>query len=185
MDKKMIQIFKPYMGQEEINAIGAVIRSGWIGLGPKTVEFENKFAKFCGVKYAIGVNSATSALDLAMRLLRIGHGDEVIVPTMTFVSTAHVVAYNLATPIFADIDPVTMNIDFNDVIEKISPRTKAIIPVHYSGRPVDMDNLKKIIKKIPIVEDCAHAAGALYKGKSVGSLGSIGCFSFGWNGQNV
>ncbi|MBI4765598.1 MAG: DegT/DnrJ/EryC1/StrS family aminotransferase [Deltaproteobacteria bacterium] len=174
----MIEIFKPFMGQAEIKAIGEVIRSGWIGLGPKTAEFENKFAKFCGVQYAIGVNSATSALDLAMRLLKIGHGDEVIVPTMTFVSTAHVVAYNLATPIFADIDPITMNIDFKDVLRKVSKRTKAIIPVHYSGRPVDMDQLKEIAVDIPLVEDCAHATGARYKEKSVGGLGNIGCFSF-------
>jgi perosamine synthetase len=174
----MIQVFKPYMGQEEIDAVAEVIRSAWIGLGPKTAEFERRFAQFCGVDYSVGVNSATAALDLAMKLLHINHGDEVIVPTMTFVSTAHVVVYNLATPIFADVDPVTMNIDFGDVEQKITSRTKAIIPVHYSGRPVDIDGLRSIAGDIPIVEDCAHATGARYRGKPVGGLGDIGCFSF-------
>ncbi len=174
----MINVFKPTMGEEEVAAVAAVLRSGWIGLGPRTAEFENRFAEFCQVKYAVGVNSATAALDLAMRLLHISHGDEVIVPTMTFVSTAHVVAYNLATPIFVDVDPQTLNLDLDEVKRRIGPRTKAIIPVHFGGRPVDIDELKKIAGSIPIVEDCAHATGALYKGKPVGGLGAIGCFSF-------
>jgi perosamine synthetase len=166
------------MGQDEIDAVSEVIRSNWIGLGPKTAEFEAKFAEYCRVKYCVGVNSATAALDLALKLLHINPGDEVIVPTMTFVSTAHVVAYNLALPVFADVDVHTMNVDLQDVENKISCKTKAIIPVHYSGRPVDMDKLKIIAKGIPIVEDCAHATGAKYKGKPVGGIGEIGCFSF-------
>lgn len=175
----MIQVFKPCMGQQEIDEVAKVIRSGWIGLGPKTAEFEKRFAEFCGVEHAVGVNSATAALDLAMKLLQINHSDEVIVPTMTFVSTAHVVAYNLATPIFADVDPTTMNISLEDVARKITPRTKAIIPVHYGGRPVDVDALQEIVSSnVAIVEDCAHATGSKYKGKPVGGLGDIGCFSF-------
>jgi perosamine synthetase len=166
------------MGEEEIKAVSDVLRSGWIGLGPKTAEFEKQFAAYCGARFAVGVNSATAALDLAMKLLHVSHRDEVIVPTMTFVSTAHVVAYNLATPIFADVDPKTMNIDLEDVKRKICSRTKAIIPVHYGGRPVAMDELKNICGEIPIVEDCAHACGARFKGKPVGGLGTIGCFSF-------
>jgi perosamine synthetase len=166
------------MDQEEIDAVADVLKSGWIGLGPKTEEFENNFSDYIGVDDAVGVNSATAALDLALKLLRINHGDEVIVPTMTFVSTAHVVAYNLATPIFADIDPVTLSIDIDDVEKKITKRTKAIIPVHYSGRPVDMDRLKEVAGEIPIIEDAAHACGAEYKGRKCGSLGDIGCFSF-------
>ena len=174
----MIQVFKPCMGQEEVDAVSKVLLSGWIGLGPKTAEFEERFSDYIGVDYTVGVNSATSALDLALKLLHINQGDEVIVPTVTFVSTAHVVAYNLGTPIFADVDPVTLSIDIEDVKRKISPRTKAIIPVHYGGRPCDMDSLKQAVGDIPIIEDAAHAAGAEYKGRKCGSIGDIGCFSF-------
>jgi perosamine synthetase len=175
---KHIRVFKPCIGQEEIDAVTEVLRSGWIGLGPKTDEFEKRFAQFCNVEYAVGVNSGTAALDLAMKLLGVNHGDEVIVPTITFVSTAHVVSYNLGTPIFADVDPLTMNIDPEDAKHKISRRTKALIAVHYAGRPADLEALKLVAQDIPIVEDCAHATGAKYRGKPVGGLGSIGSFSF-------
>ena len=177
----MISLFKPQVGEEELQAIKEVFESGWLGLGPKTAEFEDIFAKYIGSDYAVGVNSATSALDLSLKLLNVKHGDEVIVPTITFVSTAHVVAYNLATPIFVDVDK-NLLMDVKDVARKITPRTKAIIPVHYGGRPVDMDKLfETAITKdgsIPIIEDAAHACGSTYKGKKCGSLGDIGCFSF-------
>ncbi len=174
----MIQVFKPNYDEQEIDAVADVLRSGWVGLGPKTAQFEKEFADFIGVDYCIGLNSCTAALDMALKLLGINHGDEVIVPTMTFVSTAHCVSYNLATPIFADIDEDTLNIDIADVADKISQRTKAIIPVHYGGRPVDMDTLRDAAGDIPIIEDCAHASGAKYKGRPAGGLGTIGCFSF-------
>jgi len=174
----MIQIFAPYIEKEELNAIKEVFDSAWLGLGPKTAEFEKRFAEYIGVKFAVGVNSCTAALDLSLKLLNVGKNDEVIVPTMTFVSTAHAVVYNQAMPVFADINEKTLSIDLDDVRKKITAHTKAIIPVHYSGRAVDMDALKKIAKNIPIIEDAAHACGAEYKGKKCGSLGDIGCFSF-------
>lgn len=174
----MIPVFRPFYGPEEERAVTEVLRSGWVGLGPKTGEFEQRFAEFCGAEYCVGLNSGTAALDMALKLLGINHGDEVIVPTMTFVSTAHAVAYNLAIPVFADIEYDTLNIDPEDVKRKITPRTRAIIAVHYSGRPADMDELKRMARGIPIIEDCAHAAGAKYKGKPVGTIGELGCWSY-------
>lgn len=174
----LIPVFKPWYDQREIDAIAEVVRSGWVGLGPRTAQFEKEFAAYIGTPHCVGLNSGTAALDMAMRLLGINHGDEVIVPTVTFVSTAHCVAYNLATPIFADVCPDTLCLDPADVARRITQRTKAIIAVHYGGRPVDMDRLKAVAGSIPIVEDCAHAVGSTWDGKSVGTLGRFGCFSF-------
>lgn len=174
----MIQLFKPYMGDEEVQAVSEVIRSGWIGLGPKTAEFEKQMAQFIGVPYMVGLNSATAALDIAIRLLNIGPGDEVLVPTMTFVSTAHAVVYSGATPIFVDVDKATLNLDMNDVVRKITPRTKAIIAVHYGGRPVDIDTLRSIAGPIPIIGDAAHACGSEFKKRKVGAAEDIACYSF-------
>ena len=173
----MISLFKPFMGDEELESLRDIFHSGWIGLGPKTEQFEKEFAEYIGTKYMVGMNSATAALDIAVRLLDIHHGDEVLVPTNTFVSTAHVVAYNLATPIFVDIDE-NFNMDIEDVERKITERTKAIIPVHYSGRPVGLDKLRSVSGNIPIIEDSAHAAGSKYKGAHCGSIETLGCFSF-------
>lgn len=174
----MIQVFKPDIGDEEVAAVSEVLRSGWLGLGPKTAEFEKRFSAYIGTEAAVGVNSGTSALDLALQLLHISHNHEVIVPTFTFVSTAHVVAYNLATPVFADVDPDTLTISLDDVAAKITPRTRAILPVHYGGRPVDIDALRAVADGIPVVEDCAHACGSSLRERKAGSLGDVGCFSF-------
>lgn len=176
----MIQVFKPSITEKEIEAVIKVLKSGWLGLGPRTAEFEEKFAKYIGAPYAVGLNSGTAALHLALRLLELKEGDEVIVPTITFVSTAHVVLYNGAKPVFADVAEDTLCIDIEDVKRKITDRTKAIIPVHYAGHPCDMDELYNIATQsnIRIIEDAAHACGAEYKGKKIGSISELTCFSF-------
>src|SRR3989338_10499685 len=133
----MIQIFKPSITRKEIKAVEKVMKSGWLGLGPKTAEFEEKFAEYVGAKYAVGTNSGTAALHLALVALGIGRGDEVLVPTITFISTAHVVLYTGAKPIFVDVDEDTLCINIRDLVKKITPRTKVIIPVHYGGHPCD------------------------------------------------
>ena len=175
----MIPVFKPSMGRAEADAVAAVMASGWIGLGPKTAEFERAFAGYVGAPHCVGLNSGTAALDLAMILAGVGPGDEVIVPTITFVATAHAVLHRGAKVIFADVDPGTLNISFDDVAAKLTPRTKAVVPVHYAGRPVDVRALKKLVgERVAVIEDCAHAAGASYYGRRVGAEGNLSCFSF-------
>ena len=175
----MIPIFRPSMGQDEIDAVTEVIKSGWIGLGPKTKEFELRFAEYIGCKYAIGLNSCTSALQLALNVLGIDNG-EVITSPITFVSTAHAILYNNALPIFGDIEKDTLNIKPMDIRKKVTKNTKAIIPIHYGGYPCDMNEIQDIANQnnLYIIEDAAHACGAEYKGKKAGSLSDIGCFSF-------
>jgi perosamine synthetase len=174
----IIKLFQPAIGDAELEAVADVLRSGWLGLGPRTAEFEERFATYIGTKFAVGLNSGTSALDVALRLLDISEDDEVIVPTLTFVSTAHVVAYNLAKPVFADVDSTSLGISVEDVAAKLTRRTRAILPVHYGGRPVDIDALRSAADGVPIVEDCAHACGSSLQGRKAGSLGHMGCFSF-------
>lgn len=176
----MIPVFKPSITEEEIQAVTEVLKSGWLGLGPKTAEFEKKFADYVGSQFAVGVNSCTAALHLALNVLGIGQGDEVIVPTITFVSTAHAVVYNGAKPVFADVCEDTLCMDVEDVKRKVGKKTKVILPVHYGGHPCDMDKLSEIglQKGIAVVEDAAHACGAEYKGKKIGSISELTCFSF-------
>lgn len=175
----MIPIFRPSMDEEEKEAVAETLRSGWIGLGPRTKEFEERFASYIGVKYAIGVNSCTAALHLSLNVLGIDSG-EVITTPLTFVSTAHVILYVNATPVFADVQEDTLNVDPFDVEKKVTERTKAIIPVHYGGHACDMDEILEVASEhgLYVVEDDAHAMGAEYKGKKLGSLGDLGCFSF-------
>lgn len=178
MQTRNIPISLPHTGEEEWLAAKEPIMSGWLTAGPKVREFEEIFAKRHGVKYAMAVTSATTALHLALVALDIKQGDEVIVPAFTWISTANVVLYCGATVVFVDVDRTTFNMDVNDLKRKITAKTKAIIPVHLFGLCADMDAIKKVSGNIPLVEDGACAAGAGYKGQPAGSLGTLGCFSF-------
>lgn len=173
-----IQISQPVTGKEEWQATKEPLMSGWLTAGPKVREFEQLFAERHNVKHAIAVTSATTALHLALVALGVGEGDEVIVPTFTWVSTANVVLYCGAKPVFCDIDVKTFNIDPEQLKAKITSKTKAIIPVHLFGLCADMDRIKEIAGNIPLIEDGACAAGAAYKNTPAGGLGTIGCFSF-------
>lgn len=179
--KREIPFGKPQIDEETIQEVTGVLRSGWLTHGPKSKEFEEKFAEYCGSKYAIAVGSCTAALHLSLKALGITKGDEVIVPAQTHVATAHAVMYTGATPVFADVETETYNISLESIKEKITGKTKAIMPVHFAGQPCKMDEIMKIADEhgLYIVEDAAHALGAKYKGKTVGSLGTeAACFSF-------
>lgn len=176
--KRNIPISLPVTGQDEWEATREPLMNGWLTSGPKVRQFEELFAARHEVKYAFAVTSATTALHLALVALNIQAGDEVIVPAFTWVSTANVVLYCGATIVFADVDLITFNMDPEDLRKRITPRTKAIIPVHLFGLCADMDAIKIIAGNIPLIEDAACAAGAAYKGVPAGALGTIGCFSF-------
>ena len=176
--KRSIPISKPMTGNDEWEALKEPIMSGWLTSGPKVRAFEEAFAKRHQVNHAIAVTSATTALHLALVALDIEAGDEVIVPAFTWVSTANVVLYQGATPVFCDIDPKTFNINPEELQKKISAKTKAIMVVHLFGLCAPMDKIKTIARDIPIVEDGACAAGSAYRDIPAGGLGTMGCFSF-------
>ncbi len=177
----MIPIAEPSIGGEELNNVMEAVKSGWISSKGKFItKFEESFANYCGVSYGIAVSNGTVALHLALKALGITKGDEVIVPTLTFIATANAVKYCNAKPVFVDSPPDYWCINPEKIEEKITDKTKAIIPVHLYGHPCDMDWIKDIAKEhnLYIIEDAAEAHGAEYKGKKVGSLGDISCFSF-------
>lgn len=178
--KREIPIAKPVLGEEEEEAVRSVLQSGILTQGEKVKSFEAAFATYIGADYAVAVTNGTIALDVALKTLGIDPGDEVIVPAFSFVATSNCVLFQKAKPIFADIDRRSFNIAPLDVREKITPKTKAIIAVHMFGQPAKMKELKEIAHDhgIFLIEDAAQAHGAEYKGKKVGSLGDIGCFSF-------
>ncbi len=175
----MIPIFRPWFGEEEVEAVREVLLSGWVGPGLKVEELERRFAEYVGTRFAVSVNSGSSALFLALKVLGM-EGREVITTPMTFVSTNHAILQNEAEPVFCDIDPDTLNIDPHSVADRLSERTAAIMVMHHSGHPCDMDAILEFARprNIPVVEDVAHACGARYKGRMAGNLGTIGCFSF-------
>lgn len=175
-----IPVLKPSITEAEIQAVNEVLRSGWLGLGPKTAEFEEAFARRVKAKYCVGLNSGTAALHLAMASIHLRSDDEVIVTPMTFISTVHAISYCGANPVFADILPDTLNIDPEDVAQKITPKTRAIVAVDMAGHPCDWDDLKRIAAEygLTLIEDAAHACGAFYKKQPVGSIAPLTCFSF-------
>lgn len=180
MKNNFIVFGKPEITKKDIAEVVKVLKSGWIGLGPKTEEFEKKFAEYQGSKYAIATNSCTAALHLALDAIGIKPGDEVITTPLTFAATANVITHMGAKPIFVDIERDTLNIN-PDLIEKaITSKTKAIMPVHLAGLPCKMDKIKLLAKKhgLAVIGDCAHAIESKYKNTKVGQWADISCYSF-------
>src|SRR5262245_4627260 len=170
----------PAIGEEEINEVVATIRSGWLGTGPTVDLFEKMFRDYMGAKYAVALNSCTASLHLSLMVAGVKPGDEVITTPMTFCATANTILHVGAKPVFVDVDRVTMNIDPNVIEQAITPRTRAIVPVHMAGRPCDMDAIMEIAQRrgLAVIEDAAHCVEGIYKGKKIGNIGDIACFSF-------
>lgn len=178
--KDFLVFGKPYLGDEEIKEVIHTLRSGWWGTGPKVELFEKKFSEYIGSRYALAVNSATAGLHLALKVLGVGSGDEVITTPLTFCSTANVIFHCGAKPVFADVDLDDWNIDPKEIEKKITGKTKVILPVHLHGRPCKMDKIMDLAKKhhLYVVEDAAHAIEAWYKGEKIGCIGDLTVFSF-------
>lgn len=170
----------PLIEEEEISEVVACLRSGWIGTGPRVAKFEEDFAAYKGVSQAVALNSCTAALHLSLLAADLGAGDEVITTPLTFCATVNAIIHAGATPVLADVDPVTMNIDPSEIERRITAKTRGIIPVHFAGRPCDMNAIMTLAQKynLKVIEDCAHAIETEYKGYKAGTLGDFGCFSF-------
>lgn len=175
----MIPIAKPYLTTDEAQAAYDTILTGWITQGPRVAEFEKKFAEYTGARYAVALSNCTTGLHLAMIVSGIGAGDEVICPSMSYIATANAIRYVGANPIFAEVNPVTYNLDVQDVEKRIGPKTKAILLVHQIGMPADIDAFSALAKKynLKLIEDAACAAGSAYKGGKIGSHSELVCFS--------
>ena len=176
---RQVPIALPSIGAEEVAAVAEVLESGWVTQGPRVAAFEAAFAERHSVAHALATTSCTTALHLALDAVGVGPGDEVIVPSFTWVATANAVVYCGATPVFADVDPRTCNIDVPDATARVTEKTRAIIPVHLFGLCANIDRLRTAIPEhVKIVEDAACAAGAVYRGRSAGCLGDVAAFSF-------
>lgn len=176
---KFLPYSLPFIGEEEIAEVVDTLRSGWLTTGPKTKRFEQEFADFVGVGHAVAVNSATAGLEASLAALGVGPGDEVIVPSMTFCATANVVVHLGAKPVLVD-SREDFNVDPQAIAAAVSPRTRAIIPVHFGGQPADMDEITAVARQhdLAVVEDAAHAVGVSYRGRQVGTIGRTAAFSF-------
>ncbi len=176
----MIRMFKPYISEKAAPALAEILKTDWIGQGPAVNRVEKKFEKMFGLSSALTVNSCTSALHLALVLSNVGDGDEVIAAPLTCSATNIPILHQKAKPVFADIQKDSLNIDPRSIKEKLTPRTKAILIVHWGGEPCDMDGILKIAeeKGIPVIEDAAHALGAKYKNRYIGTISDFTCFSF-------
>lgn len=181
VNKFNIPVCEPKFGKAEANLVEQCVKDGWVsGISPYVERFEEAFAKYSGAKYGVACNSGTTALHLALTTLGIGPGDEVIIPTFTMIATPNSISYTGAKPVLVDAEPMTWNIDPGQLENKVTRKTKAIMPVHTYGHPADMDRIMEVARKhsLRVVEDAAEAHGAEYMGRRVGSLGDIGCFSF-------
>jgi dTDP-4-amino-4,6-dideoxygalactose transaminase len=180
MNENYLPYNQPSIGEEEIEAVVETLRSGWITTGPRTREFERRFAGYTRVAHAVGLSSATAALHLALVAARVGPGDEVIVPVYTFAACAHVVVQAGAHPVFVDSSWDDLNIDPDAVERAVTPQTRAIMVVHFAGQPARMDQIGALAAhhRLFVLEDAAHAIGARYRGRPAGSLGDAGAFSF-------
>src|SRR5437867_2037373 len=168
------------IGDEEISSVVQTLRSGWLTTGPRVKQFESDFGQYVGASYAVAVNSGTAALHLALEAVGIQQGDEVIVPTMTFAATAEVVQYFRGRPVLIDCQPDTLTLDPTQIERLITPKTKAIMPVHFAGQPCEMDRILDVARRydLKVIEDAAHALPAQYHGRMVGTIADITCFSF-------
>ncbi|MEG2892722.1 MAG: DegT/DnrJ/EryC1/StrS family aminotransferase [Clostridium sp.] len=170
----------PMIEDKEIEAVVDTLKSNWLSKGPKTIEFEKRFAEYVGAKHAIAMNSCTAALHIALIANGIGEGDEVITTPLTFAASSNTIIHAGAVPVFVDIDEATMCIDPNKIEEKITPKTKAIVPVHYAGQSCDLERIREIANKhnLLVLEDAAHAVYTTHKGDMIGSKGDTAAFSF-------
>lgn len=173
---KMISLFGSSVGADELSAVQDCFNRQWLGIGPKTTEFEKKLAQKLNVKNFVFLNSGSNSLLLALKLLNLPKGSEVILPSFTWIACANAVKLNQLKPVFCDVDRITCNMRPEDVEKKITKHTSAIMVVHYAGKPVDMDGMRKF--GLPIIEDAAHAIDSYYKGKHCGAIGDVGIFSF-------
>ncbi len=170
----------PVIEDAEIEEVISSMKSGWLGTGPKVAQFETDFAGYKGAEHAAALNSCTAALHLSLLAAGLKPGDEVITTPMTFCATVNAIIHANAVPVLADIDPVTLNIEPKEIEKKITKKTRAILPVHFAGRPCDMNAIMAMAKRhnLKVIEDCAHAIETEYKGKKAGTFGDFGCFSF-------